>query len=389
MSQVVLPKKFNQISKSNTMIEEPINTLNDEQDDVNIVDITKTIIKTTNLEDNQEENDIVQPKTYELILKLQTADIQKVEIVDKTKYKLAPPTPKIINPSIINIEIKNETKEENNEFSTLICLNIDGHKQSELSIKLSTELFDYLSSKLLAIYISNEKIDNTLNYANKMENVIELNLSRFSNIPFASHFIVEDKYLDEFIGQSLELARLNQADYFITGYNSLKGPLFSSKALSRNLWYLLSHCTIPTIICKEFQQRKKKKSGGYSWLVIFDDTYVNCFKAFTVFSKLINPTLDTVHGYGIFPSFITYDNYKRNFSEFCDLHSFNDYSYESETHVKDVANLIIDKVNHGVQYYDFVVMYNNINRYMSQGESSVSERIIRRSMANICFINSI
>jgi hypothetical protein len=147
---------------------------------------------------------------------------------------------------------------------------------------------------------------------------------------------------------------------------------------------LLGKCKLPTIVMKEFGIRKEKKRKGYNWFILLDHSYINCFKAFITFANLIDKKNDFVYAFGSYPSYITFDVYQKQFTEYCEENNILNYSYESDSYVKRVSNVILEKINYSTTHFDYLVFYNNIDE-----DNSESLKILTKTQANICFINNI
>ena len=107
---------------------------------------------------------------------------------------------------------------------------------------------------------------------------------------------------------------------------------------------------------------------------------------------MIDKENDFIYGFGSYPSYITFDVYKKQFSEFCEENGFLNYAYESDSYVKKISNVVLDKVNYSNTHYDFVILYNNIDRHsrdMQSSGTSESLKIVKKAQANVCFINNI
>lgn len=307
----------------------------------------------------------------------------------------------------IQIESRKNLREElaiHND-KRIIFVNINGNEDTLNTINIINS--NYLRNKqkvdkyfIIGNYIYNTPENKDYNFSNQKKSVISLYSSKIYGLESSSAFIIEEKKLhgEEFsspyegteFSQVMSMAYENNARFLITSYNSLKGPFMAYNVLHKNLHNLLLSSRVPNIILKEFVDRKdnKKNVGGYNWFILFDHSYINCFKAFTTFVDLIDKEKDHVFGFAAYPSFITYDIYEKQFNEYCQHHGFKKYSYESQSYVKSVASVLMEKVNYESSFYDYLVFYNNCDRHAVKKEDSESWKIVNKIQANICFINN-
>ncbi len=175
------------------------------------------------------------------------------------------------------------------EGEELISFYITGDQSSSKSIKLcSNDIFSNCKKiKYIGIYVQDIPNDHLFNYSNIRETVISNYITQLITIPKETHFLIDNKITETGLEEALYLAQGNKSNMFVLGYNSLKGPLGFNKNQSENLDFLLSKSKIPIMIMKEFNTRKEKKTQGFNWFILFDHSYINCFKAFVTFSHLI------------------------------------------------------------------------------------------------------
>lgn len=278
-----------------------------------------------------------------------------------------------------------------NPKGKLVSFLVSGNQSSESSFNLITQEYfrDASCFQILGIYICDEKNNSNFNYANAKETVLSLYSSKFIGTEHLNNFIYDLKVTESGFDEALYLATGNKSDFFAIGYDSLKGPTGYNKYQEMNIDILLSRSAIPIMLIKENTPRKAKKNKGYNWFILFDHSYINCFKAFITFSELIDKENDFVFGFGSYPSYITFDVYQKQFIEFCEENGIQNYAYESDSYVKKVSEAALERVNYSTTHYDFIVFYNNADRHSKDKENSQSLRILRKAQANVCFINNI
>jgi len=373
-----------------------ISNLEPKEKELKQIEVRDNYLKYLNYIDNTSQVKFCPKKVETLIVKVNRRDL--LSLLSNSKEEL-------ISTST-GYDSDDEEKLKNHVKS--IILNIDGNENSHKALNLLTTkiLTPSLYSKFQVIgsYIYDEKNDGNYNFANRKDTVIEVNTTRLTATEVKNIFVIEEKReLDpEFIrdkdatefNQTVSLAHDNKADYLVSAYTSLKGPLGSNKVQDENLDNLLLTSSIPVMLLKEFHGRfdtvKGQKRRGYRWFILLDHSYINCFKAFTAFSEFIDKKNDHVHAYGAYPSYITYDVYQKQFTEYCQHYGFLSYSYESEAYVKKVSKVVLDKVNYeSEEGYDYIVFYNNCDRHFAQKQDSESWKILKKTHANICFINNL
>lgn len=278
-----------------------------------------------------------------------------------------------------------------NPKGKLVSFLVSGDTSSESGFNLITQEYfkDASTFQILGIYICDEKNNINFNFANAKKTVLSLYSSKFIGTEHINNFIYDLKVTETGFDEALYLATGNKSDFFAIGYNSLKGPTGYNKYQELNLDILLSRSAIPIILMKENVARKAKKNKGYNWFILFDHSYINCFKAFVTFAELIDKENDFVFGFGSYPSYITFDVYQKQFIEYCEENGIQNYAYESDSYVKKVSDATLERVNYSTTHYDFLVFYNNVDRHIKDKENSQSQRLLRKAQANICFINNI
>lgn len=300
------------------------------------------------------------------------------------------------------------TKNQNRTKKKIVCLNINGHKDSEKIFQIfANEMLTNNSDRkynLCGFYVFDNLKDDEFNYSNKKISIVDFYSTKFLQIPYKNIFIIEEKRnLNEMLdnektefNQLLGFSKENGVHFIATSFNSLKGPFVSTQELNNNLHTILLTLKTPIIIFKEFNSRlhKDEKKNeivkkGYNWFILLDNSFINCFKAFTTFAEFIDKDYDNVYGVGVYNSYITFDIYKKQFSDFCQGKGYKNYKYESFEYVKKIDLFVFDKINYQDERYDFLVMYNNVERYYVGKENSDSWKIIKKAQTNVCLINNL
>jgi hypothetical protein len=278
------------------------------------------------------------------------------------------------------------------------CLAVDGSEHSDYAFQLIVKEFMGHFDKLILIYVYDSALNEIVNYRNRRDTIMDkyttlLTTSLCSN---QYTFLDVDKNCEKFSSlHPLEvvnrLGHKNLVDYLFCGYNGIKGPRGDNKELSRGIDSLLNYGRNPTVIIKEKNLRisKERKEKGYRWLFVFDRSSSECYKILQTFLPLVNNEIDKVHGLTLLPSFVNYDDIKKNFYNQTALYGIRpDFiTYETEQYQKQPANIVTDKINFDeTERFDFVVFYNNPDRYKTDKSYDVAN-IILKSSCNICFLN--
>lgn len=244
--------------------------------------------------------------------------------------------------------------------------------------------------KILAIYIedNSESTKLKLNFNNIKENVLESFSTTLNTIPSYANLIVDTKCTQTGYEEYNYLSLANKSSFNVLCLDSLKGPLLRSIYLTKTKDFLLSNSKIPNILLKEYNIRGSKNKG-YNWFILLDHTYINSFKAFITFSEFIDKNNDFIYAFGSYPSYITYDVLQKQFIEYCEDNNYKNYAYESESYVKNISKKVIEKVNFESTYFDFVVFYNNSDKYKAEKENNEYYKIVDKVCANLCFINNL
>lgn len=396
---------LNQVNNNNPLVpvnKECLDELLDAQDDNTGVVLEKPSIKNIFGSPQDDNTDLTKKEEYQAFINYHFETfLVKFDQEKKENFLTA-------------IEDRSKVRKqlEINPKKRLLVLYVDGNKDSETLLKhLDTEIIAKGSSCnyfLLANYIYDADKDNDYNFANKKDTVLTVYSAKLTGLILANEFVIEQKrpfekmFMNDYEGtefnQVFSLATSNKASFLVSSFNSLKGPLGANSVLDKNLHNLLLSSKVPVMLFKEFYQREsssnssnkdKSRKGGFNWFVLLDNTYINCFKALTTFAEFIDKDRDYIHAFGAYPSYITYDVFQKQFTEFCQYNNFKNYSYESGSYVKSVADLVFEKVNYEPNNFDFLVFYNNSERHFVKKEDSESWKILKKTQANICFINNL
>lgn len=288
----------------------------------------------------------------------------------------------------LKIQRKNQT----------LCLAVDGSEHSDYAFHLVVKEFLDHFDKLILLYVYDSTLNEIVNYRNRRDTIIDkyTTLLTTSLISTQYTFLDIDKNCDKFSNlHPLEIVNRmghkNSADFLFCGYNGMKGPRGDNKELSKGIDSLLNYGRNPTVIIKENNLRicKDRKEKGYRWLFVFDRSSSECYKILQAFLPLINNELDKIHGLTLLPNFVNFDDIKKNFYNQTALYGIRpDFiSYEVEQYQKQPANIVTDKINFDeTERFDFVVFYNNPDRYKTDKSYDVAN-IILKSSCNICFLN--
>ena len=273
--------------------------------------------------------------------------------------------------------------------ATLFCISVDGSSHSDTAFNIVSEEFLKLSSSMLVVHIYNEKYNEHFNWRNKKETIVEnygSKLSRFST----SKFMIEDKTKDcvHVMEQVHNFALHFKAQFLVSGYYGIKGPKGDNAELSKGVHYLLGNSKINTIMIKDTGLRSTKKQKGYNWLVVMDKKYSRPVKCLHAFSQLINPENDFVYGLTL-KEFNQNDgdDVKELFMEEVKAKGLKNYSYEFMCYDKVASKVVTEKVNFADIGFDFLVMYNNRDKYLNEGQESDIVNIVKNCLCTICIFN--
>jgi hypothetical protein len=275
----------------------------------------------------------------------------------------------------------------NDGTSKLICVSVDGSDHSDLAFDLVTKEFLGSDSKLLLMYISNSKYDDTFNYRNKKQTIVSRYGSKMVFFSDRSFFLIEERNYNcsHCLEQVYSHASQYKANFFFTGYYGIKGPKGDNKELTKGTDYLLSNCTIPLVIVKDTKLRQNTKTGAYNWLFVFDKKFSTPLKCFHAFAPLVNPSKDFVMGltlkevYSVEP-----DNIESDFMEAANSMGIKNIKYEFSTYEKTASSLITSKVNFGEIIFDFLVIFNNTSMYRLEKGVHDTANIVKNCSSSVC-----
>lgn len=307
-------------------------------------------------------------------------------------------------------EEKMKKFEQKKENEKTFCIAVDGNEHADYAFNLLVKEFLHsnnssnpnnssnLLNKLLVIYVYDSSLMNQVNYKNRKDTVMnKYNTMLATSVEESQfEFIQEDKNKTNYkTSHPLDLVNRTglkfKSNFLFCGYNSMKGPKGDNRELSKGTDFLLRESRMPTVIVKEGNLRvtKEKQVKGYKWLFAFDRANSDCHKIFDIFLPLINKKLDTVHAITLLPSFISYDDIKKSLQAQIEKEGLNKdtFVYECEEYQKNPASIIVEKINYGETHYDFVVFYNNPEKYKSYPKSTDVMTLVQKAACNICFIN--
>jgi hypothetical protein len=310
-----------------------------------------------------------------------TAEIVKLPSNESINQKLE--TKKIDSNSKV-IEIKEH------EDVLLFFISVDGSQHSEVALDVVTEEFFKKDSKLVVMHIYNNKWDHIYNYRNKKETVMSYYATKASKFGKRANFVVEDRK-EESVHSLEQVSKLSyyfKANYLVSGYYGIKGPKGDNNELSKGVNYLLGSSMGPTIIFKDTPLRSKKPNKGYNWLVVMDRQYKMAPKAFEAFTPLMDPEKDFVYGLTLSETYMnSEDEFKDPFMKEIENKEIKNYDYEFLVHSRATSQVVATKVNYGEINFDFVVFFNNRDKYRVDGANSDSTNIVKNCSCSICFLN--
>lgn len=294
------------------------------------------------------------------------------------------------------------------EEQLTFAISVDGSKHSSHGFELVTKellnrnrvdksmletVIDKQSApkaRLLIIHIFSLELDKTYNYQNKRDTVLYDYSTRLA--PYKEHatFIAENRESKvHALEQVFRIASTNEATFMILGNNGIKGPKGSNEELSKGINYALGAAVMPVMIIKEESIRKDQKSGGFRWCFVMDRQYTNCTKVLRTFSELVNPDKDYVMGISLLPEYVNYDLNKKEFMEEMKMRGVKNFDYECEEYKNQPGKLVLDKINHQNEGFNFVVIYNNAKKHKDDPSKNENVDILKYCVCNICFVNSI
>lgn len=298
-------------------------------------------------------------------------------------------------------EIAKKQEEFLKENGLLFSLSVDGSEHTKFAFDILINEF-IQGNKLELVYIYNSKQDSEYNYRNRKETVTSLYetliLTKFT--PERALFIPQDynRNYDHPVEQVNRVSHKNKSKFLFLGYNGLKGPRCDNKELAKGVDYLLRESRMPTVLIKEGnlrgqnRPRFEKDFKGYKWLFVFDRSNSDCHYIINIFSSLLDIDKDYVHGLTLLPSYMSYDDVRKNFFSQLTSYGFkeNQLGYHKEEYTRNPSKFVTTFVNDGEEHhFDFVVFYNNPEKHKVEKENSEAAKVIKQCSANICFVNGI
>ena len=278
----------------------------------------------------------------------------------------------------------------------ILCLVVDGYEISKESYEIVINEFlpRIKNSVLIACYIFNNIHDEEYNWRHQKQYIIEYYKTRLTTSlsDDKGYLIIQDKNPNciHEMEQIYKIAQRNNCEYFIVGYNALKGPTLKPRNIPKGLDYLLSESRVPTFIMKDKLMRGQKNKG-YKWLLVMDRSSSDCFKVFDYFLPFMDIEKDFIYGLTLIPPYVNFDDIKRQFYERLKEVGFDEEEqcgYESQQYTTRYATFVREFVNHStIHYFDFVLFYNNPDKYKIQRTESESLKLLEYINANIGFVN--
>ena len=289
-------------------------------------------------------------------------------------------------------KIFKQTLIRKDENERILCLSTDGSETSKQAFEIA--IFEFLpripNSILACSYIYNSRKDDKFNWRYQKGIIIEYYKTKIkTKIDKKGYLIIEDKNPDDKqeIEQSFNIARKNGCEAFIVGYNGLKGPLLKRENIAIGLDFLLTESTVPTFIMKD-KLLRGEKNQGYNWLIILDYSVVNNLKVFDNFLPYMDNKKDCVFGLSLLP-INGNDKVKDDFFQMVKDAGFDeeaqigyDYMEFKDTYAHQVRDYVNYNKDH---YFDFVLFYNNADKYRFQKQNSENFQMCNSVNANIGF----
>lgn len=272
---------------------------------------------------------------------------------------------------------------------TAFCLGVDGSVHSEQAFELTMKELLKESDKLLIVHIFNSQMDECYNFRNKKDTIIEKYETLLLRVPMSQTlFLTEDTFSKIHPLEQVNRIALNhKCSYMITGYYGMKGQKGDNKELAKGVEYLLGSAKMPTIIVKESTLRLNRKKEQFKWLFVFDRNFINCFDILKKFLPLVNKQKDLVYGFTMLPSWVNFDDIKKIFLKTMEDNKVENFEYEQIEYKSAPSELVKEKVNFGETRFDFLVFYNNPEKYKTEKEYSDIPNLITKCASNICFVN--
>lgn len=290
-------------------------------------------------------------------------------------------------------KIVNVRKEQSEKIN---CLAVDGFETASYAFDiLLHEFLPRLNSILICPYIYNSVHDEEYNWRHQKEYVIDsYKIKLLTNFTEEKGRLIiqdTDPFCQHPIEQVCKIANLNQCEYLFLGYNGMKTGNFKPANIKKGIDYLLRNSTMPTVIFKD-KNLRGVKNKGYKWLILMDRANSDCFKVFDFFFPLMDIERDFIYGYTLLPKYVSFDDIKKEFDEKMKEIGISEdqVMYESVKYVARPSELVKVFVNRNDEnYFDFVIFYNNPDKYKIEKENSESFKYIEKLKSNICFVNGV
>lgn len=301
---------------------------------------------------------------------------------------------------------KQEQIEEENKYKNtmvrstpdekIVCLAIDGHETSTYAFDIILkEFLDRLQSTLMCTYIFNNVHDEEYNWRHQKSYVFETYKTKLITklTEEQGKLVIQDTdpYYSHPIEQIARIANKNKCEYLFLGYNGLKTANFLVKNIKKGVDYLLRESNMPTVIFKD-KYFRGVKNKGYKWLIVMDRASSDCFKVFDFFLPLMDLSRDFIYGLTLLPRYISFDDIKKQFDEKMKSIGIDEEQtfYQMEYYDVRPSEFVKTFVNKNDEhYFDFVVFYNNPDKYKVLKEDSESMKMVEKLNANICFVNGV
>jgi len=173
----------------------------------------------------------------------------------------------------------------------------------------------------------------------------------------------------------------------------LRGPFGDNKQLFKGLDFLLKESRLPTVLVKEMNLRKIRKANtgkSYKWLFVFDRAHSSCHQILRAFMQLLDKNLDSIDCLTLLPSFICYDDVRNYIYKEIESEGMNpeNIKYEVQEYQHSPSKIVNEKINFGETIYDYLVFYNNPEKYRNSQKSADDVlNMVKFATCNICFIN--
>jgi len=230
-------------------------------------------------------------------------------------------------------------------------------------------------------------MDEFYNYQNKKETVISTYKDKILPIENQAFFHYEDRISEvHVLEQVMRISAQYKANFLFVGLFGIKGPRSDKKELTKGVNYLLGNAKMPVVLIQENVMKLYKEKKSLKWLFVFDRQYSYCKKIMNTFFPLVNKD-DLVYGLTLLPPTIYFDDVEKEFNEEVSSSDFTNVKYEKiQYDTNSYAKELVTRINFGEILFDFVVFYNNNDKYKIHGENSDSYYIVSRSKANLCFV---